>query len=80
MGSVNFAAPFQFLRSIGGAATQYPQPYDILGALAQMQPMPPAPPLRGGSELPLGAPKVRWSSRLGSPVISTRSNTTNCNA
>jgi hypothetical protein len=24
-------------------ATQYAQPYDILGALAQMQPMPPAP-------------------------------------
>jgi len=38
MGSINFAAPFQLL------ATQYPQPYGILGALAQMQPMQPMPP------------------------------------
>jgi hypothetical protein len=39
MGSINFAAPFQLL------AAQYPQPYGLLGALAQMQPMPPAPEL-----------------------------------
>jgi hypothetical protein len=45
MGSINFASPFQLQSASGAAATQYPQPYDLLGALARMQPMPPAPQL-----------------------------------
>jgi hypothetical protein len=39
MGSINFAAPFQLLKPGGAAATQYPQQYDMLGALAQIVPV-----------------------------------------
>jgi hypothetical protein len=45
MGSINFAAPFQLLRPSGAARTQSPQPYGLLGALAQMQPLASAPQL-----------------------------------
>jgi hypothetical protein len=45
MGSINFAVPFQLLSAAGAAQTQYPQPYNILGALAQMQPYPQPPSL-----------------------------------
>jgi hypothetical protein len=45
MGSINFASPFQLLNAFGAAATQYPQPYGLLGALAQIEPLPPPPAL-----------------------------------
>jgi hypothetical protein len=45
MDSINFGAPFQLLRPSGAEATPYALPYDILGALAQMQPYPQPPSL-----------------------------------